>query len=422
MLLKEERKRWYILIATLYIAYVFTMHKWGHQGDMLFWLNWSKYIFEHGFTHVYDNKECNYLPAYLYVLWGHVKLQGNTVDIGDNLYTIKFFTLIFDVAAAVLSVRFVKELKDKTYYFLLLMFNVAYIYNTVFWGQVDAIFTFWGFAALLLAIEQRVVWSILCLTIALNFKLQALVFIPVVGALLLPNFLTLKGMKKFLLAIIISFFIQIIILLPFILSGRLGQVWHVIIDSVGHYPFPTVGAFNLWTILLPNVSIEGMYKISDETKIGFLSYKQIGQFLFISTVLVSLYPLVNYLVKKYLKKNYSVFPIKNVFLIAALTSLNFYFFNTEMHERYSHPALVCLAAYAFLSKRFLPLILGSISYFLNMERICWYLNLHNDTYENGFLFKPRLIAGLYLILILLLYFLLYKKEKVKVKEEEAVLN
>jgi Gpi18-like mannosyltransferase len=302
------------------------------------------------------------------------------------------------------------------------MFNVAYIYNTVFWGQVDAIFTFWGFAALLLAIEQRVVWSILCLTIALNFKLQALVFIPVVGALLLPNFLTLKGMKKFLLAIIISFFIQIIILLPFILSGRLGQVWHVIIDSVGHYPFPTVGAFNLWTILLPNVSIEGMYKISDETKIGFLSYKQIGQFLFISTVLVSLYPLVNYLVKKYLKKNYSVFPIKNVFLIAALTSLNFYFFNTEMHERYSHPALVCLAAYAFLSKRFLPLILGSISYFLNMERICWYLNLHNDTYENGFLFKPRLIAGLYLILILLLYFLLYKKEKVKVKEEEAVLN
>jgi len=420
MLLKEERKRWYILIATLYIAYVFTMHKWGHQGDMLFWLNWSKYIFEHGFTHVYDNKECNYLPAYLYVLWGHVKLQGNTVDIGDNLYTIKFFTLIFDVAAAVLSVRFVKELKDKTYYFLLLMFNVAYIYNTVFWGQVDAIFTFWGFAALLLAIEQRVVWSILCLTIALNFKLQALVFIPVVGALLLPNFLTLKGMKKFLLAIIISFFIQIIILLPFILSGRLGQVWHVIIDSVGHYPFPTVGAFNLWTILLPNVSIEGMYKISDETKIGFLSYKQIGQFLFISTVLVSLYPLVNYLVKKYLKKNYSVFPIKNVFLIAALTSLNFYFFNTEMHERYSHPALVCLAAYAFLSKRFLPLILGSIAYFLNMERICWYLNLHNDTYENGFLFKPRLIAGLYLILILLLYFLLYKKEKVK--EEEAVLN
>ncbi|HOU47477.1 MAG TPA: hypothetical protein PLL99_06700, partial [Chitinophagales bacterium] len=78
------------------------------------------------------------------------------------------------------------------------------------------------------------------------------------------------------------------------------------------------------------------------------------------------------------------------------------------------------AAYAFLSKRFLPLILGSIAYFLNMERICWYLNLHNDTYENGFLFKPRLIAGLYLILILLLYFLLYKKEKVK--EEEAVLN
>ncbi|MFN8266560.1 MAG: hypothetical protein U0T31_01005 [Chitinophagales bacterium] len=420
MQLNEERKRWYILIVTLYIAFVFTMHKWGHQGDMQFWMNWSKYIFEHGFTHVYDNKACNYLPAYLYVLWAHVKLQGNAVDIGDNLYTLKFYTFLFDVAAAVLAVRYVKEVKDKTFYFLVLMFNVAFIYNTVFWGQVDAIFTFWGFAALLLAIEQRVVWSILCLTIALNFKLQALVFIPIIGMLLLPTLLTLKGVKKIVVGLLVSLFFQILLLLPFILTGRVEQVAHVISDSVGHYPFPTVGAFNIWSIFLPNVSIEGMYNLSDDTKVGFLSYKQIGQLLFISAVLLALLPLLHYIIKKHIQHKTVIFPIKNVFLIAALTSLSFYFFNTEMHERYSHPALICLAAYAFLSKRFLPLILGSLAYFLNMERICWYLNLHNDTYMNGFIFKPRPIAGLYFILILLLYFLLYKKERVK--ETEATLS
>ena len=88
--LNREKKRWYILIVTLYIAYMFIMHKWGHQGDMMFWLDWSRYISEHGFSHVYDNKDCNYLPAYLYILWAHVKLQGNHVDIGDNLYTADY--------------------------------------------------------------------------------------------------------------------------------------------------------------------------------------------------------------------------------------------------------------------------------------------------------------------------------------------
>lgn len=418
--LNREKKRWYILIVTLYIAYMFIMHKWGHQGDMMFWLDWSRYISEHGFSHVYDNKDCNYLPAYLYILWAHVKLQGNHVDIGDNLYTIKYFTLIFDVAAAVLTVRYVKEIADKTYYSLLLMFNVAFIYNTVFWGQVDAIFTFFGFAALLSAIEQRVILSIICLFIALNFKLQALIFIPVTGIILLPNFLSFNGIKRILTGITISFVLQVFILMPFILSGNLGQVWHVISDSVGHYPYPTVGAFNVWSLLLPNVSIEGMYHLSDESRIWFLTYKQVGQLMFVTALFLALFPLFIYFWKRYVQKKDDVFSVQNIFIITALSSLSFYFFNTEMHERYAHPALVCLAAYAFLSKRFFPLLLGSLAYFLNMERICWYLNLHNYTYMSGFIFKPRLVAGLYLILIILLYVLLYRNKTVK--EDEPVLT
>jgi len=78
-----------------------------------------------------------------------------------------------------------------------------------------------------------------------------------------------------------------------------------------------------------------------------------------------------------------------------------------MHERYVHPAIVLMATYSFLSKRYVPFILLSIAYFLNLERICWYLNLHHDTYMNGFIFKPRLIAGIYLITILWSYYNLY---------------
>lgn len=420
MQIDKQRKRWYVLIITLYVAYVFTMHKWGHQGDMMFWLNWSRYIYEHGFSNIYDNKECNYLPAYLYVLWGHVKLQGNAIDIGDNLYTIKFFTLIFDFATAILAVRFVKNIEDKSFYFLLLMFNIAFIYNTVFWGQVDAIFTFFGFAALIFAIEQRVIWSILFAVIALNFKLQAIVFLPIIGLLLLPHFFFKNGIKKIITGLMLAIVFQIFILMPFILSGKLYQVGSVITNSVGFYPYPTVGAFNAWSLFLPNVSIEGMYELNDNTLVGFLSYKTIGQLLFLLSIIIAILPFCIYLWKKYIQHQIVYFPLKNIFIIAALTALNFYFFNTEMHERYAHPAIISLAAYAFISKKFYPLLLGSLAYFLNMERICWYLNLHNDTYMSGLIFKPRLIAGLYLILIFALYILLYRKEPIK--EDEPVLK
>lgn len=169
-------------------------------------------------------------------------------------------------------------------------------------------------------------------------------------------------------------------------------------------------AFNLWSLLLPNTTIEGMYSLNDATKFGFFSYKQIGLLLFLMMTLISIYPLVKTLFKKHINKESLQFPLQNIFLISALVSLSFYFFNTQMHERYMHSAVILLAAYAFISKRFFPLILCSLAYFLNIERICWYLNLHNETYMNSFIFNPKLVASLYLILIGMLFYLLYAKQ------------
>lgn len=81
-----------------------------------------------------------------------------------------------------------------------------------------------------------------------------------------------------------------------------------------------------------------------------------------------------------------------------------------MHERYAHPAIISIAAFAFISKKIFPFILASVAYFLNLERICWYLNLHNETYMNSFMFNPKLVATLYLILIGMLFYLLYSKQ------------
>lgn len=407
--ISEIKKQWLLLSIMLYTAFVFLMHKWGHQGDMNCWLDWCKYMYNNGFTHIYDYEECNYLPAYLYFLVFHVKIQGNLIDIQDNLYTIKYYTFVFDMLGAFLAVWFVRDDYKKIFYFLLLLFNVAYIYNTAFWTQVDAIFTFFGFAAIILALEKRTVLSSLSLLIALNFKLQALVFIPVVGLLLLPQYLSKDGIKKAVITILFVVLIQTLIFLPFILTNRLYQVLNVITGSIGYFPHPTVGAFNMWSLLL-SVGIEEALSINDNTIFFIVSYKNFGNIIFFTAMFIAVYPLLQYLYRKYiLKQNDIKFEISKVFLIAALIALSFYYFNTEMHERYAHPAIISLAAYAFCSKRYLALILGSIAYFLNLERICWYLNLHNDTYLHSLIFLPKFVATIYLVLIGVLFYELYRK-------------
>ncbi len=412
MKVSELRKYWLVMASMLYLAYISMMWKWGLHGDMTYWLNWSKQIYQHGFSSVYDN-DCNYLPAYLYFLYFHTKIQGNLTDIQDNLYTIKYYTFIFDMLGAFAAVWFVKDEIKRIFFFLILLLNVAYIYNTVMWAQVDAIFTFFGFAAIIAALERKTILSFLFLWIALNFKLQALVFIPVVGLLLLPQVLSKTGFKKALIAFFTGVILQSIVLMPFILKGNLHQVFDVITDSVGHFPYPTVGAFNLWSLVLPNVSIEGMYKLSDSLKVGFLSYQQIGNLLFFIMTFFAVFPLMKYLFRKYVVRDAISFQLQNVFLTAALIALNFYFFNTQMHERYAHPAIISIAAFTFISKKIFPFILASVAYFLNLERNCWYLNLHNETYMNSFIFNPKLVASLYLILIGMLFYLLYAKQDVE---------
>ncbi len=77
-----------------------------------------------------------------------------------------------------------------------------------------------------------------------------------------------------------------------------------------------------------------------------------------------------------------------------------------MHERYSHPAILFLAVYALFYNRYLPYITGSFAYFLNMEDVLKYLNLHN--YSTVF-YTNWVISILFLITISILFYDLFKK-------------
>ena len=60
-------------------------------------------------------------------------------------------------------------------------------------------------------------------------------------------------------------------------------------------------------------------------------------------------------------------------LSLGLIPLAFCFFNTQMHERYWHPALLLLGAHAILTRRYVLFGVFSLAYYLNVEGSLHYL-------------------------------------------------
>ena len=105
-----------------------------------------------------------------------------------------------------------------------------------------------------------------------------------------------------------------------------------------------MNAYNFWLFFFP----KDFMTTSDTLKFMGLTLKSWGLIMFFTLSLVALLPLLKSSLYKLLKKEGIALPQSKIFIIAALIALFFFFFNTQMHERYSHPAILFLAVYALL--------------------------------------------------------------------------
>jgi hypothetical protein len=133
--------------------------------------------------------------------------------------------------------------------------------------------------------------------------------------------------------------------------------------------------------------------------------------MFFTTSFIALTPL---LIITFRKRNDEVILYSNnqntlniIFLSCGLIPLLFFFFNTQMHERYSHPAFLFIFAFSYVNKNYIPLLLFSIAYFLNLDGVLHEFNFLGSIGKN-FLRNRDFIATLYAILILYMFFYLYK--------------
>jgi Gpi18-like mannosyltransferase len=384
-----------------------------HNGDRVCWINWAQFQFQNGFSKTYSGKT-DYLPFYHFILNIYAKVCGSMDVITNEINRLKYVTYLFELGSTILLFKILndkfQDFFKSLFYSLFYLLNFSVLYNSAIWGQVDGIMTFFVFSALFFAYFNKPTVALMLFVLAVNSKLQAIFFIPLLLYILAVNF-DKKNIKKYLLGILLSFVLQLLIVTPFYFNGDFSKMMNVVFNSVGKYPSITMNAYNIWTFV---VSPDNFFN-SDEGSFFGLTYHLWGLiYFFAASFLVLIIPFLKTLSKMIYNTKVSV-TLNEVLLIGALIPLIFFYFNTQMHERYSHPAFIFIAAFSLLNRKYYILIISSTAYFLNLEDVGQLFAL--DNYYT-LIFTPWFIALLYLLIIILLFFELFKIEKTFFKPKD----
>lgn len=399
----------FLLLMLFVFVSVCVRHMPGYADDIDFWKRWAVAIHDNGISNVY-NTDTNYLPLIHYLLLVFNWANGSTQDILSNINNFRLITLAFDC----LGLWYVYKWMDRKIAFmpflLLCILNIAYTYNSLIWGQVDGILATLVFISFYYAWRQRLLLCGVFFMLALCMKLQAIIFLPLLGLLCLQVAGHVRKPQYILAPILGMLLALFVILLPFMASpDAIFKITNVAFDSVDKYPRLSLNAMNFWYLVING----NPFFIEDkQIFIGGLTSKVVGLLLFAMAYFFALLPLIRAVISN-LKAPGAVISKEKLWVMCTLTVLLFFFFNTQMHERYSHPAFIFIIAYAFYCKDFVPYVLFSMAYFLNLERVLKWLQLSN--YET-LIFDPRFIAGIYLIIIVYLFIKLYRNKNVMVPE------
>ncbi len=386
----------------LFLLLLLAVPQAGYEYDMGFWVRWATHIFEHGLGNVYQVADNNYNPLYHYILWLYGKLTGSVEKLVHYRHWLKAFTLVFDFAGAFWAASLAPDRTRRFGLALLLLLNIGYLYNTLIWIQVDSIYTFFAFGALVLAQQQRPIASLMCFVLALAAKTQAIIFLPPLLLLWIPQWW--HRPRQLVGAIAAGITLAVLLLAPFIWwswESYLPRIIELNIKAAELYPKVSMGAYNVWHLLLPKALLESE---ADTLPFNGLTYRSWGLLLFCASSAIALLPLLLAAWRSVRVRSVGSPSIALVLLSSGSIPLLFTFFNTQMHERYWHAAILFLAAYGFMQRDYLPYILASCAYFLNLENILRYLQLFN---YNVLLFQPWFIALLFALTVAIVLFKIY---------------
>lgn len=174
----------------------------------------------------------------------------------SDLYLIKLFSIVFDVALAWGCLRLTRCLRERvrTDPAPLAAFGLALLLPTVvlngaYWGQCDAIYGALVVHAVALLLEGKNKTSVALMGLAFSFKLQAVFVLPLWGVLWLAKKVRFRELWVFPLT-------YVIVIIPAVMLGKpLSETLLVYFNQMGEYSRLTLNAPSVFQVFPYDMTI-----------------------------------------------------------------------------------------------------------------------------------------------------------------------
>ncbi len=364
-----EVRAWWLLLVGAAIVRALIMPYGGFPTDIGTFKAWASALAQHGPAGFYREGFVDYLPGYLYVLWGIGELHA-ALRLNDQalLFAIKLPAAVCDIATAVL-IRWVAERFTSRRMALwlgaLYLFHPALIFTGAYWGQVDSVGAFLALSALALFLRGHpLAWSAAALAFLVKPQTAPLILVLAVAMLRRDLWPAPRpeGFRprpdRVIGAALLGGATVVLLLAPFGLGPT--RLVTLMRTAINVYPYGSVVAFNLWG------AIQGFWQ-SDAARLAGLP-------VFLWGILAAVLAVVVILAVVWRR------PQERTTVVAAsAVLLAIFLLSTRMHERYLIPALPFLALLPAVDRR-LWVIYGGLSGLLLLNLVYAYTRPYVQTF------------------------------------------
>lgn len=296
-------------------------------------LPWYDVIKENGGIYALGSQvgDYNMLYQFLIAIFTYLPIEP--------LSAYKLLSCIFDYLLAAAMGYFVYDFSEKDRvlkgamaYMLVLMSPIVFL-NSSYWGQCDAIYTFFCVASLLAFCRNKYKLTFVLYGVAFAFKLQAV--------FLLPFFLFAYFVKKKFSVLYFGIIpvMMVILSIPGLIMGRsVAEVFTIYLNQTGSYKSITMNYPTFWN-LLQSANMDAFYINMKKPAIAL-------------TVVVIALLMVTWIVKKV------PMTTRNMIYMAFLLAYTCVLILPSMHERYGYLYEILAILVAFLQIRTLPCLVG----------------------------------------------------------------
>lgn len=351
---------YYLILAGFLLRLIFATFPGFHVDTDTFFA-WSVRAFDLGFGQFYSKDIwTNYTPGmiYLFYLLGGLR---ELFSISDSWFhfTLKIPSILSDLGIAYMIYKILEKAVNEKwaiYGLAFVLFNPVLIFNASIWGAFDGFMTLFLLISIYYLANRKLILSSIFFGISVLVKPQAIAIGPVFLFWLIYTFKQ-KTIASYFFKLSLPGIVAVFLLsLPYFPSDPLFGYLNLFIQMAEDYKGNSLFAYNLW----------GMFGfwIDDATLLGPLSYRNWG-ILFMAAFWL-------YFTVLFYKRR-----ISDVYTLATLGFLAFFFLPTRVHERYlfsAIPFLILIAVYLKNRVLIMSAIILSLLHVLNLYYVYIYYN------------------------------------------------